>query len=197
MTGAKAGATVRVEARAVDRDGRLWRSSTTVRADKLGQVALRGNRAMRLFWTLAPKADPPYIFIPKSTSFAVTLSARVRGRNLETTVTRTVRSAGVGSRMLTVARDGVYGELFTAARHVHPGVGVVVFGGSEGGLSTTEEASLTAGTARDTPSTTTRSPTPTHGRSSCNSCDRSDTHSRLRQCPYRRVGPPASALRRR
>lgn len=141
LSGAKAGAPVELEARAVDADGRTWLSSTTIRADSHGLIALRGNRAMRLFWRLAPKEDPPYFYIPKSASFDVTLSAHVRGKHLQTTFTRMGRSAGIRSSMLTPSRDGVYGELFTAPGHTRR-AGVLIFGGSEGGLSTPPEAAL-------------------------------------------------------
>ena len=144
LTGARAGALVELEARAVDADGKVWRSSVTARADGDGRVTLRGNRAMRLFWTLAPKEDAPYLYIPKGDAFGVTLSARVRGKPVETTVTRLSRSSSVHSRMLTVARDGVYGELFTAAPKHNRRAGVLIFGGSEGGLSTPPEAALLA-----------------------------------------------------
>ncbi len=143
VTGAKADAAVLLEARAVDRDGKVWRSSTVAHADSHGHVVLRGNRAMRLFWTLAPKADPPYLYTPKGTSFDVTLSAEVQGRRLQATATRIGHSTGVRRRVLTVARDGVYGELFTPAGRSRR-VGVLIFGGSEGGLSTPPEAALLA-----------------------------------------------------
>ncbi len=143
VTGAKAGAPVELEARAVDANDKVWRSSTTARADGDGRVTLRGNHAMRLLWRLAPKENAPYIYIPKGGTFAITLSAGVRGRQVETTVTRISRSPKVHTRMLTVARDGVYGELFTAPnRNRRPGV--LTFGGSEGGLSTRPEAALLA-----------------------------------------------------
>jgi dienelactone hydrolase len=143
LTGAKAGAPVELEARAVDADGKIWRSSTTGRANGDGRVTLRGNDAMRLLWRLAPKQDPPYLFISKSSTLRVTLSARVRGRRVEATVARIYRAPNVHTRMLSVDRDGVYGELFTA-RDRSRRAGVLIFGGSEGGLSTPPEAALLA-----------------------------------------------------
>ena len=143
LTGAKAEAPVEVEARAVDADGKVWRSSTTALADGNGRVTLRENQAMRLLWRLAPKEDAPYIYTPKGDTFGITLSARVQGKRVETTVTRISRSPSVHTRMLTVSRDGVDGELFIAPnRSRRPGV--LIFGGSEGGLSTPPEAALLA-----------------------------------------------------
>jgi dienelactone hydrolase len=143
VTGARPRAPVEVHARAVDADGTVWRSSTTARADGEGRLVLSGNHAMRLLWTLAPRTDPPFFYLPQHRTFGITLSARVRGHLVQRTVTRAIRAAGVHSTMLGVGRDGVYGELFTAAGHARH-AGVLVFGGSEGGLSTASIAALLA-----------------------------------------------------
>ncbi len=144
VTGARPRAQVLLAASAVDASGVPYRSSTIARADGHGRVELRGNDAMRLIWSLAPKSGPPYYFLAPGFDARVTVAAHVRGRRVQTVLRRQGVTSGVEHRALTVARDGVDGELFSPPPQVTKRTGILVFGGSEGGLHTTQEAALLA-----------------------------------------------------
>ena len=133
VTGARSNAVVELRASAVDYRGVRYASATMARADGHGRLTLRGNSAMRLVWSLAPKGGPPYYYVSREWTAPITLSARVRGHSLTTILRREGRAPGIRTRMLRVAHDGVYGELFTP-RPQGRKPGILVIGGSEGGL---------------------------------------------------------------
>lgn len=114
-------------------------SSTPVRADSAGRLELRGDAAMRALWSLRPVGvgRTDFSLIPPSSGEKVSLS--IGGAT--TTVRRLAVSPGVRSRSV---RHPFYGELFTPAETDMPRPGILLFGGSEGGLSTTGIARLYA-----------------------------------------------------
>ena len=144
VKGAKPHALVLLHASAVDMFGAQYGSSTTARADGSGRVDLRGNAAMRLIWTLQPKSGPPYYYVPRGWTAHVTISARVRGNALRAVLDRQGKATGIRGRRLTVAHDGLDGDLFTPPASERRRAGVLVFGGSEGGLYTVQEGALLA-----------------------------------------------------
>lgn len=146
--GLPAGARTTVTATARDDGGTTWTSSAQFQASAAGDVSLQegslagsyaGRQPMGLFEFMAPPVGDltSRYFQQPATGYDVTLVASVGGRRVATATThrQSWQQAGVTRRQLHLAGDGVYGELFspadTSARHS----AVLVFGGSEGGLS--------------------------------------------------------------
>ena len=131
-----------LRARAADVHGKTYVSETSIRADGRGRVVLRGDTAMRVLWSIAPAVggDQTYGYAPPADGERLTLS--VAGAS--TTVTRLVVAPGVHVRRLRPASVGFYGEFFTPPSTSVRRPGILVFGGSEGGLYTTPEAALYA-----------------------------------------------------
>lgn len=123
---------VEVHATARDLRGTVYRSS----------VVTSGG-VMRLFSALAPADGSSYEFDAGERT-SVTLTATVRGRRVSTNAVREIGDPRTAIRKLSVARDGVYGELFTPRAATRRPVGVLVFGGSEGGLYTLWDAKFLA-----------------------------------------------------
>jgi dienelactone hydrolase len=95
-----------------------------------------GRRAMGIFWSMRPTGEPP-----RGSALRVLVGGRLvvsRGFNFRRQV------PGVRSTALTVARDGVFGRYYAPPPGRSKHVPVLLFGGSEGGLRTTLEASLLA-----------------------------------------------------
>ena len=151
---------VTVEARTADG---IWTSSARFDAGADGRVDLataaptRGSSyslvdAMGIFWSLRlrnlsasnapPTAGPP----PTAPSdWVVQLSARVGGGPAATrTIRRLAMAPGVTVRTLLPAVDGVFGQLYLPPSGAAAEPPVLIFGGSEGGLSTTHSAALLA-----------------------------------------------------
>lgn len=138
-------ASVTVRASARDRSGTTYVSSTTARADANGRLVLRGNDAMKVLWSMRPPGAFEWDFVPAGTTMEVTLEARVAGHRVaRTTIRRQLVATGVRTTSLRPAHGGLYGELFLPPKGHPPQPGVVLFGGSGGGLSVLEEASLLA-----------------------------------------------------
>jgi hypothetical protein len=119
--------------------GKQFVSSTSVRADSAGRIELRGDAAMGTLWSLRPLGvgASEYSLIPPSSGETVSMS--IGGAT--TTIRRLAVSRGVRSRSFT---HPFYGEFFAPAKANAPRPGILVFGGSEGGLSGTEIAQLYA-----------------------------------------------------
>jgi dienelactone hydrolase len=120
-----------------------YRSSTTARTDAHGGVVLRGNRAMRLLWSLQPSTGAPYALIPKQFPLRIDVVAQVARRVAHATLTRGFASPSVRARELRPAKDGVYGTLYSPASP-RSSAAVLLFGGSEGGESGRLTAELLA-----------------------------------------------------
>lgn len=138
-------ATVVVRASARDRSGSTYVSTTIVRADAGGRAVLAGIAAMKALWSMRPPGAFQWDFAPAGTTAQVTLEALVGGHRVaRTTIRRLLVGPGVTSTSLRPARDGLYGELYLPPPGHAPQPGVVIFGGSEGGLSVRRAASLLA-----------------------------------------------------
>jgi dienelactone hydrolase len=146
---------VKVLATATDAGGVRFTSSATFRAGASGRVDLtrtapisgsyQGVASMGLFWSMRPvTGGSDYSDDLARRGQVVTLTATAAGRSATTTLTRLPSAAGVTESLLRPTRDGVYGELFLPRQTAHATPAVVVFGGSEGGLSLAPTASLLA-----------------------------------------------------
>jgi len=136
-----------LRAATVDSAGKRWVSSTSVRADGAGRVELRGDAAMRVLWSVHPPGAGPatyYAYDPPVGTERIRLTLDVGGRTVaDTRVTRSLLAPGERARPLRPGGAGFYGEFFEP-RGTRPAPGVLLFGGSEGGLAVTPEASLLA-----------------------------------------------------
>ena len=146
---------VTIRAHTSDQGGATWSSSATYTADDAGVVDLSRRKPVAgsynttdtvgLLWSLAPDGGGTAgFFVPPVSGEVVTLTAEVGGRQVAIrTLTRLVKSPDVSSQVEQFAEAGFRGEYFArsgTSRHE----ALMVFGGSEGGLSTTL-ASLLAG----------------------------------------------------
>ena len=152
------GAEVTVQARMTDGSGNLWTASATFISGPGGSIDLSTARpepgssypnadAMGLLWSLRPRQSPrlgPSVDEPSSEQ--VTLTAGSGGAtSAPMMLTRLTTAAGVTKQQLTVSGQGFYGRLYsppTVDADTRPAV--LLFGGSEGGLSTALEAGLLA-----------------------------------------------------
>jgi dienelactone hydrolase len=130
-----------------------WASRGVYRADGNGTIDVARDRslsgtytgrdAMGLFWSMRPPTQ-----IQGPTPFdggRVTIAALAGGRRLAVIrVDRTITAQDVSSRELTVARDRLFGRYFAPPNDGLKHPAVVVFGGSEGGLHSTQDAGLLA-----------------------------------------------------
>jgi dienelactone hydrolase len=137
-----------VRATTIDHAGKVWVSSTAVRADGGGRVVLRGEAGLRVLWSLHPPSAGPadyYHYVPPSGGERVFLTLSVDGRKVSTTnVTRQLFAPGERVRALRPARVGFYGEMFEPEKTRIASPAVLLFGGSEGGLTTRGFAALLA-----------------------------------------------------
>jgi dienelactone hydrolase len=153
VTGAQAGQRVRLDASATDRQGRVFLSNATFVADSGGTVdvtsaapvtgSYTGAHATGLLWSMAPTGTSDFYFAPAATTMTVTLTARVDGAPaVSAQIDRLRQAPGVTQRPLTLAQDGIDGVMFEPADTTTPRPAVLVFGGSEGGLSTSDAVML-------------------------------------------------------
>jgi dienelactone hydrolase len=146
VRGLRAGEEARLDASWLSLGGVVWASSTPLHADAHGTATLRGLDGMRFLWAMRP-AHPtgsPEGFDPPLRGTGVRLSVVASDQTVaRARLTRHFSTPSVRMRRLTVARDGVYGYLFTpAGRARRPAV--LTFGGSEGGDGVVDTAALLA-----------------------------------------------------
>lgn len=156
VTGLTPGSAVRIQATSTDCNGKGYASQAVFTADRDGRIDLAttepssgsygGSHAMGLFWSMAPTAHPSdYEFCVPNGGYDVDITVR-RGATL--LARETLRRAWPGTKVTMHDERpqavGFYGEYAAppAANGSRPGV--VVFGGSDGGLYTTVEAALLA-----------------------------------------------------
>jgi dienelactone hydrolase len=156
VRGLPAGTPTTVTAKATDRGGTTWEASARFQATSAGVVSLgqpslggswSGVNPMGVFELMAPPSGSTLTaFIYPDPGYQVSLEATVGGRVAATATARrqTPVAAGVAERRLRPAQDGVYGNLYLPKATAAPRPGVLVFGGSDGGLSTAFAASLLA-----------------------------------------------------
>ncbi len=144
VTGAPAAAEVTVTARTVDVVGQLWESTATFTADADGTVDLARATpsagtydtadASGLLWSMrfASEGQAPDLYIPSWTPSGTSITAAIAGGpTLTGTIAR--RAAAEGVTITDVRDGGVVGRLAVPAG-AGPFPGVVLFGGSEGGI---------------------------------------------------------------
>ncbi|WP_341717113.1 acyl-CoA thioesterase/bile acid-CoA:amino acid N-acyltransferase family protein [Micromonospora sp. FIMYZ51] len=157
--GLAAGERVVVSAEADDRSGRLWRSRGTFVADANGVVdvsqdapidgSYAGVDPMGPFWSMDPVDGDASHFAPEwphlRGHFPVRLSAAAGQReSAAATVRRDWTTGDVTFAELSPATDGVRGMLVLPPPDVPRRPGVLLLGGSEGGLGGRYEAPLLA-----------------------------------------------------
>ena len=147
VAGLRAGHPATVTATAKDVVGVTWSSSAEFRPSGDGTLSLdqapvggsySGPNPMGLFQFMTPD-DPRSLGFgpPLSGSYLVRLEVKVDGRTVATATAtrRSPEALGVTSRKLTVAADGVYGVLYRPKDTTTRKPALLVFGGTEGGLS--------------------------------------------------------------
>ncbi|MDG4825789.1 acyl-CoA thioesterase/bile acid-CoA:amino acid N-acyltransferase family protein [Asanoa sp. WMMD1127] len=161
VSGLRAGETVTVASQVDDRDGQRWSADATFEADGHGVVDLArsapasgtysGVDGMGLFWSMRPATgDPEWALFrlgypEEAGAYEVRLTVSAAGREIAArTVTRRWVAPGVTHRTLTVGADGLAGVIFLPAPGGQRRTGVLLFGGSEGGIGRRYEAALLA-----------------------------------------------------
>lgn len=147
LTGLPADHPVTVAATATDAAGVSWSSSAAFRSGRDGTLSLdrapasgsySGANPMGLFQLMTPDDAKSYGFAaPLTGTYQVELAAVVDGRKVATAtaVRQSPGAVGVTTRTLTVPADGVYGVLNRPKDSPTRKPALLVFGGSEGGLS--------------------------------------------------------------
>jgi dienelactone hydrolase len=154
--GLPAGAKTTVTAKATDAGGTTWSASAQFEATSAGEVSLgqpslggsySGVNPMGLFTLMAPPTgSEAAAFIQAEAGYDVDLQATVGGR---VAATATVRrqgpaAAGVVEKQLRPASGGIYGKVYLPKDTAGGRPAVLVFGGSDGGLTTSFAAALLA-----------------------------------------------------
>jgi dienelactone hydrolase len=156
VQGLPAGARATLTARATDTDGITWSATAQFTATSAGEVSLNqpslggsysGVNPMGLFTLMAPPpGSAPDWFLYPEAGYDVDLEASVDGRVAATATVRRQSPVVVGvvERQLRPAKGGIYGNLYLPKHSAGRRPGVLVFGGSGGGLTTTFAAALLA-----------------------------------------------------
>jgi pimeloyl-ACP methyl ester carboxylesterase len=156
VQGLPAGARATLTARAKDTDELTWSATAQFKATSAGEVSLgqpslagsyTGVNPMGLFTLMAPPTgSAPAWFLWPEAGYEVTLEATVDGRVAAKVTARRQDplAAGVIEKRLRPARGGIYGNLYLPKRTAGKRPAVLVFGGSNGGLTTSMAAALLA-----------------------------------------------------
>lgn len=165
ITGLPPGDQITITSSAHDYQGMRWQARAVFTADSSGTVDLAkqaptsgsytGVDAMGLVWSMNPASGPDgsgsFYFVTRypeiQPDFPIDLSARdASGRVTRATLTRVLMAPGVTHRTLTLAADGVFGDLYlpAPAPGTAPRPAVLLFGGSEGGESQRDTAAVLA-----------------------------------------------------
>lgn len=156
VAGLRSGTPVTLTLTTQDAHGATWSSSATFAADSHGRVTLDSPATGGAYTGADPSGLVDALYpaagvaasagFPLPSTWDLTLTARVAGRDVgHATVRRLLtRDVGVTTTTLTVAANGIAGVLAEPAHVAGKGPAVVVWGGSEGGLSTTTYAATLA-----------------------------------------------------
>jgi dienelactone hydrolase len=155
MSGLPAGAEATVEAWTTDARSRKWTSQARFTVGDDGRLSLAqpseggsytGADPMGLLESLDIDDPDPYgEFRVLAHTYAVNVRVSVGGRvRASAVVRREVVAPGVSVKKLTVEDDGVYGELYRPAVSTVARPAILMFGGSEGGLSMSTTAAALA-----------------------------------------------------
>jgi dienelactone hydrolase len=157
VSGLHANARATMQASAVDCDGKRYESRATFTSDGTGGLDLAtaapvsgdysSADAMGLIQNMRPTTGSrtAFAFCVPQTGFDVTLTAVVTGRDVaHVTLRRLWSLPGVSEHDLRPSTDGFYGDYLSPppGSATHPGI--LVLGGSEGGLSGHTEAAVLA-----------------------------------------------------
>ncbi len=159
VTGVDPGERIEVAAEADDHAKTAWRSRATFVADAQGTVDLgavapiegtySGVDGMGLFWSMNPVSgvDDTAYFFPDSPGSTKEYEVRLtvtpeHSEAAQASARRVWMTAEVTHRRLDLVADEVAGHLYEPA--TQSGGGVLVLGGSEGGISMSYEAALLA-----------------------------------------------------
>jgi dienelactone hydrolase len=154
VSGLRAGELVRVDARATDATGEVWRSEATFRADRRGQLDVSrsaslagtytGTDATGLLWSMRPAngTDPRLtFFVPPDPGWTVSLTVRAAGQVAGvTTVRRLMTGPGVSAHPVSRAAVGFTGEYFAPGGAPARRPAVLVIGGSDPGMQVPADA---------------------------------------------------------
>jgi dienelactone hydrolase len=137
-------ATVRLTAK--DATAKTWHSSVRFRANSHGAIVLTRRQSWTLLATLTRQAPiaSPVLFQWGSRARVLRLSVQVRGKTVAHASFRRGLPQRVSERKLTLAGQGIYGEYYAAAGQATRAPAVLIFGGSEGGLTVGLRAELLA-----------------------------------------------------
>jgi len=156
VRGLPTGARTTVTATAMDAGGITWSASAQFQATSAGVVSLHrpslggsysGINPMGLFQLMAPPpGSAPAAFLHAEAGYDVDLQATVGDRVAAGATVRRQGPAAVGvvEKELRPASGGIYGNLYLPKTTATRRPGVLVFGGSDGGLSTSFAAALLA-----------------------------------------------------
>jgi dienelactone hydrolase len=137
VTGLKPGEHAELRARSGDWFGARFASVTPVTANSNGRVELSGEAALRPLWSLRQVGSVSRVGHRAPAAMAIDLSIA----GARTTIRRLVAAPGVHGVPI---RHPFFGEYYAPKDTAHRRPGVLVFGGSEGGLSTQYIAMLYA-----------------------------------------------------
>ncbi len=154
VTGVDPGERVEVSAAVEDLTGQPWRSSATFIASPQGTVELtdqppvegsyREADPMGLFWSMQGPGDTLYLPYPEEADgYDVVLEAKPQhGDPARATVRRLWLAPGTTHRAVDLPAEGVIGMRYEPAGQGHGGV--LLLGGSEGGIGARYQAALLA-----------------------------------------------------
>jgi pimeloyl-ACP methyl ester carboxylesterase len=156
VRGLPAGARTTVTAKATDAGGKTWSASAQFEATSAGVVSLdqpsldgsySGVNPMGLFQFMTPPSDSKETgFLGPASGYDVILQATIGDRVAATTTAhrQSPSAVGVVEKKLRPAADGIYGNLYLPKNTSAKRPAVLAFGGSNGGLERTFDASLLA-----------------------------------------------------
>ncbi len=157
VSGLTPGTIASLRLRSTDSNGVPWSSSAAFRASPAGTIdpaqsaALSGSYTgvspMGLFWSMRPdrRAAAGAYFWTAARPLSFEISAAAQGHSpVSVRLSRALSRSALVVRRESLRTAGFYGEFFSAASAPERRPGLVVLGGSEGGLSGTLVAALLA-----------------------------------------------------
>jgi dienelactone hydrolase len=156
VTGLNAGESRTIAVTSTDQTGHVWSASATFNADSNGTIDLSRNKpsagaysqadGMGLFWSMRPQgSDPLPTFLGTQFGNEVDRIMVTSGQQpVATTVVRQLIGPGIKVIERRTPADSFYGDYFAPADVSTRKPAVLIFGGSEGGLSGTFPAAQLA-----------------------------------------------------
>jgi dienelactone hydrolase len=148
VRGLAAGEAVTIELESVDKGGLPWTSSASFEADGSGEIDLAraaprsgsygGADAMGLFWSMKPPATvttPTVLQAPYSDELDTVSVLRGNRQTVSETILREYIGPGVQPILKRTPVDPFYGDYYRPADLSRKKPALLIFGGSEGGLS--------------------------------------------------------------